>query len=59
VVAVSADGFHIEAGPTVHMYQLRLAGVPLFQSAVLFNISISEVGRVVDDEIYPRLMNYL
>jgi hypothetical protein len=41
------------------MYQLRLAGVPLFQSAVLFNISISEVGRVVDDEIYPRLMNYL
>ena len=33
--------------------------MPLIQSAVFFNISISVVGRVVDDVIYPRLMNYL
>jgi hypothetical protein len=33
--------------------------MPLIQSAVLFKISSSVVGRVVDDEIYPRLMNYL
>ena len=59
LVAESADGLHLDAWSDVHLDLLRLADMPLIQSAVLFNISISVVGRVVDDEIYPRLMNYL
>jgi hypothetical protein len=59
LVAESANGFYLDARSYMHFDQLRLAGMRLIQSAILFDVAVSVVGRVVDDEISPCLMCHL
>jgi hypothetical protein len=59
LVAPSADSLRINARSDMHFDQLRLAGMRLIQSTVLFDVAVRVVGRVVDDEIGPRLMCHL
>jgi hypothetical protein len=59
LVAESANGFHLDARPYMHFNKLRLAGMRLIQSTILFNVAVSVASGVVDNDINCCLMCHL